>query len=61
MLQNYGNDMTEKAVRICRAYLPGAWKKITAADVEVNRIRYIAYILHSRIKYVMNLVIMIDD
>lgn len=36
--QNYGNDMTEKAVRICRAYLPGAWKKITATDVEVKRI-----------------------
>lgn len=33
--------MTEKAVRICRAYLPGAWKKITAGDVEVNRIRYV--------------------
>lgn len=39
MLQNYGNDMTDKAVRICRAYLPGAWKKITASDVEVSRIR----------------------
>lgn len=38
VIQNYGNDMHEKAVRICRAYLPGAWKKITAADVEVNRI-----------------------
>lgn len=41
VLQNYGNDMTEKAVRICRAYLPGAWKKITVTDVEVNRIRYV--------------------
>lgn len=41
VLQNYGNDMTEKAVRICRAYLPGAWKKITATDVEVKRIRYV--------------------
>ena len=42
MLQNYGNDMTEKAVRICRSYLPGAWKKAGLADVEVNRIRYVA-------------------
>ncbi|XP_065203007.1 choline/ethanolamine kinase isoform X2 [Planococcus citri] len=37
-VQNYGNDMTEKAARICRAYLPGAWKKITTSDVEVTRI-----------------------
>lgn len=36
--QNYGSDMTEKAARICRAYLPGAWKKITPSDVEVTRI-----------------------
>ncbi|XP_050436021.1 choline/ethanolamine kinase isoform X2 [Adelges cooleyi] len=32
------NDMFEMATRLCRGYLPGHWKKITAKDISVKRI-----------------------
>uniref|UniRef100_A0A1B6CGP1 Choline/ethanolamine kinase n=1 Tax=Clastoptera arizonana TaxID=38151 RepID=A0A1B6CGP1_9HEMI len=32
------NDMLEMALRICRGYLPGPWKKITANDITLSQI-----------------------
>lgn len=32
--------MRELASRICRDYLTGAWKTISASDLHIKRIRY---------------------
>lgn len=34
----HGEEMLEMAVRICRGYLHGPWKKITANDIAIKRI-----------------------
>ncbi|KAK9504617.1 hypothetical protein O3M35_010913 [Rhynocoris fuscipes] len=36
MLNGDNNDMIDSAVRICKAYLSGPWKKITPEDVTVK-------------------------
>lgn len=34
-------EMRELASRICRDYLTGAWKTISASDLNIKRIRYV--------------------
>jgi hypothetical protein len=34
-------DICERAHQLCREYLRGAWKKITAQDIVVRKVRYV--------------------
>lgn len=41
-------DICERAHQLCREYLRGAWKIITAQDIVIRKVRYISarHIIH---------------
>lgn len=41
-------DVRERAHQLCREYLRGAWKRITAQDIVIRKVRYVSarHIIH---------------
>lgn len=37
-------EMRETAARICRDYLNGVWKHVTAQNIILNRIRFVRFL-----------------